>query len=211
MYQATPVKNEKNQRVSAFKNVFPEKYDLEKLVIMAQNGNKEAENQLMRELRPIMFCMSMRLCGDEVEAEEIVQDTLLVMVKALANFRGSCVLTTWVYTIVKSCWLKRKRKSKFAPNTLLSLENIYPAELLDPCQQPDAIAASREIWSYVQDAMLALRPSERELLLMREREGMRTNEISETLQISISAVKSRLHRARMDLRGHLANGCFNHL
>lgn len=151
--------------------------------------------------------MSCRYFGTPEDAEDVLQDTLLTAARSIRSFRGTSSLSTWLYSIARSFCIKKRRKSKFAPAEERSLERELAGgaeELSHPGQGPDDLAFNRETQHILDQALRALEPEQREVILLRDVEGLKASEAAEVLGISVAAVKSRLHRARRDLRDGVA-------
>jgi len=154
-----------------------------------------------------IYRFGMKLCRDPEDASDVLQDTLLAMARTIRDFRGASSLSTWLYTITRSFCVKKRRKSKFAPAFEESLEAIPAAErdaILSPGRGPEQDLAAREVESAVAHAIASLEPMYREVLVLRDIEGLSAPEVAEVLGLSVLAVKSRLHRARISIRERLA-------
>jgi RNA polymerase sigma-70 factor (ECF subfamily) len=145
----------------------------------------------------------MKMCGDADDAKDVLQDTLLAATRSMPSFRGDSALSTWLYSIARSFCIKKHRKSKFAPSeqSLSSDEVAHDADdIEDPSHTPEEAAATREIGDALERAIRALNPLYREVLVLRDVEGMSAPEVADVLGTSVEAVKSRLHRARLFVR-----------
>ena len=149
----------------------------------------------------------MKMCRHPQDAEDVLQDSMLALSRAPSKiFGGASSFSTWLFTIARSFCIKKRRKSKFAPKREESLDHMASAERLRlESAQPDphAQVQSAELWQQVRDAIAVIEPAYREVLVLRDIEGLRAKEVAE-VGISVSAVKSRLHRARTQLRERLA-------
>ena len=175
------------------------------IIKAAQGGDKAAMEQLLLEQQPLLYRFGLRLCRDAEDASEILQETLLTLARSLPEFRGESSLSTWLYRVAHSHCLKRRRKSKFAPTHEESLDD--PGQEWEPAattRSPEEEVAGRQLESLLEEAIGALAPAYREVLVLRDVEGLSAQEVAEVLQLSVEAVKSRLHRARLALRQRLA-------
>lgn len=174
------------------------------ILAAARAGDAAALDALLRQYQPRLYRFGMRMCRDEEDAKDVLQDTLFAAARSLAGFRGSASLSTWLYSIARSFCIKKRRRSKFAPQEEVSL-GASPSALAvpDPGPHPDETLASREVERAVEQAIRALQPAWREVLLLRDVEGLTAAETAEVLGLRIEAVKSRLHRARAAVRKHL--------
>ncbi len=178
----------------------------EVLLEAARTGDRGALDALIERHAPRVFRFGMKLCHDEEDAREVLQDTLLTAARSVRSFRGASSLSTWLYTIARSYCIKRRRKGVHAPVEMSSLGgHDDEADLVaDPARLPDDELAGREIQSVLEDAIRALDPKYREVLLLRDMEGLTAPEVAEVLGIGVDAVKSRLHRARVAIRARVA-------
>jgi RNA polymerase sigma-70 factor (ECF subfamily) len=170
----------------------------------ARAGDPDALDALLRQYQPRVYRFGLRMCRDEEDAKDVLQETLLAAARSLRGFRGSSSLSTWLYSIARGFCIKKRRRSKFAPADETSLEDHARAlDVPDPSPPQDEALASLEIEQAVEAAIRSLKPAYREVLLLRDVEGLTAPEVAEVLGLRIEAVKSRLHRARTQVREHL--------
>lgn len=177
------------------------------LLAAARAGDAAALDALLRRHEARIYRFSMKMCRQPEDAQDVLQDTLLAMARSLRDFRGGSSVSTWLYTIARSFCIKKRRKRKHAPRTLLSLEHeaLRPAAIVrDPALGPDDAVAGMELERLVQAAIGALEHSQREVLVLRDVEGLPAAQVAQVLGVSTAAVKSRLHRARAALRARVA-------
>jgi RNA polymerase sigma-70 factor (ECF subfamily) len=147
------------------------------------------------------------MCGNVEDAGEVAQESLISMARSLPDFRGDASVSSWLYTIARRFCIKKRRRSKFAPAREESLDapgTDAARRLADPAPSPEQTAANRELATALARAIDALDPSPREVLVLRDIEGLSAPEVARILDISVEAVKSRLHRARVAVRQTLA-------
>jgi RNA polymerase sigma-70 factor (ECF subfamily) len=128
------------------------------------------------------------------------------MARSLRDFRGDASVSSWLYTIARRFCIKKRRRSKFAPSLEESLDvpgSGAAQRLTDPAPDPERAAASREVEAALASAISALDEGQREVLVLRDVEGLSAAEVAGILGISVDAVKSRLHRARVAVRNQL--------
>ena len=171
------------------------------LITAARGGDRAAIDELLARYEPSIYRFGLRMCGDEDAAREVLQETLLAAFKHLPGFRGDAALSTWLYQIARSFCIKERRGQR--PTS--SLDEDGAPELVDPTPPPDAHVHAREIGAALSRAIAALPPDQREVLILRDVEGLSAEEAAEVIGIEIGALKSRLHRARMALRTKLAD------
>jgi RNA polymerase sigma-70 factor (ECF subfamily) len=178
----------------------------ETLVKAAQAGDRQALEQLLTRHQARVFRFGRKMCGHEEDAQDVLQETLFAAARTLPDFRGASSVSTWLYTIARSFCLKRHRTSKFAPAHLESLEQDAEggASLPDPGRTPEEDAAARQVQGALDSAIGALDPMYREVLILRDVEGLPAAEVGQILGLTVEAVKSRLHRARMAVRERVA-------
>jgi RNA polymerase sigma-70 factor (ECF subfamily) len=149
----------------------------------------------------------MKMCGDPEVAKDVLQDTLLALARGVRDFRGASSISTWLFTVARSFCIKKRRQSRRAPNEERSLDSDAAAEakqVTDPARPPDEALAGKQVERALEGAIAALAPLYREVLLLRDLEGLTAPEVAEVLGVSVQAVKSRLHRARLLVREQVA-------
>ncbi|HEV3400041.1 MAG TPA: sigma-70 family RNA polymerase sigma factor [Actinomycetes bacterium] len=161
------------------------------LVSRAQSGQLDAFEELVRRHRLATHRVALRMLGDESDAEDATQDAFVQAWRNLGGFRADAAFSTWMYRIVTNRCLNMIRARR-------RLEPL-PDDREAPASQPDRIAEARWQVEDLKQAILRLTPEQRGPLVLRELEGCSYEEIAEALDLSISAVKSRLHRARLEL------------
>ena len=177
------------------------------LLEQARAGDRAALETLLTRHQAQVYRFGLRICRDPEDAKDVLQDTLLAMARGVRDFRGASSLSTWLYTIARSFCIKKRRRSRFAPLEEQSLDSDGAAEaahLADDAKNPDEALAGKEVEHALEQAIGALDPMYREVLILRDIEGLTAPEVAEVLQINVQAVKSRLHRARIAVRAHVA-------
>lgn len=160
------------------------------LVQQAQRGDLRAFEQLVRRHTPAVYRIAWRLLGQRADAEDVVQETWLAAWRHLPGFRGDAALSTWLYRLTTNQALNARRR----PPPSMPL-----AETAAVCGSAEEGAQQSGRQAAVRAAVLRLPPTQRAPLVLREFEGLRYDEIAAMLEISVPAVKSRLHRARLEL------------
>jgi RNA polymerase sigma-70 factor, ECF subfamily len=176
------------------------------LLEAAKGGDRRALEQLLGSHQARVYRFGRKMCGDDDDAQDVLQETLLAAARTLPDFRGASSVSTWLYTIARSFCIKRRRTSKFAPAHLDSLERSgeQAVQVADPARSPEEHAAGRQLQVALDGAIGALEPMYREVLVLRDVEGLAASEVAEALGLTVEAVKSRLHRARMAVRERVA-------
>jgi RNA polymerase sigma-70 factor (ECF subfamily) len=178
----------------------------EVLLAEARAGDKAALGRLLERHQRRVFRFGMKMCGGEEDAKDVLQETLIAAARGIRDFRGASSVSTWLYTIARSFCIKTRRTGKFAPGHLDSLEDRAREvrDLPDAGRGPEEAAAGSQVRTALQDAISALDPMYREVLVLRDVEGLSALEVAEILGLSVEAVKSRLHRARVAVRQQIA-------
>jgi RNA polymerase sigma-70 factor (ECF subfamily) len=152
-----------------------------------------------------------RMCGDRDDAQDVLQETLIAAYRALKGVEHPEALRSWLYRVAANACLMMRRKGKHEPQRELSLEELMPLgedgprlEIPDPGELPDSGIARAEVVERVRAAIGDLPAPLRIVLVMRDMEGLSTQEVAAALALGESAVKMRLHRARLQLRRALA-------
>ena len=186
------------------------------LISQINSGRFDLFQELVKRYETKLYNFSLRLCRDPSDAEDMVQDTFLNVFRYLKDFRYETKFKNWLYRIATSTCIKKRRKSKFAPERELSLDEFWPneeAEFQDQIPnwalEPLDKLLNDELANMIQEAILSLPDKYRLVIVLRDMEGFSTSETSQILNISETNVKVRLHRARLFLRDKL-KGYFSH-
>ncbi|HEX9288765.1 MAG TPA: sigma-70 family RNA polymerase sigma factor [Anaeromyxobacteraceae bacterium] len=178
----------------------------EELLAAARAGDKAAIERLLERHQNRIFRFGMKMCGAVEDAQDVLQETLIAAARGIPDFRGASSVSTWLYTIARSFCLKHHRTSKFAPVHVESLDDVASEahDIADAQRGPEELAAGKQVRTALQDAIGGLDPMYREVLVLRDVEGLSAAEVADVLGLSVEAVKSRLHRARVTVRQVIA-------
>jgi RNA polymerase sigma-70 factor (ECF subfamily) len=165
------------------------------LIEAARRGDRGAIDELLARYEQSIYRFGLRMCGDEESARDVLQETMLAAFRHLPGFRADAKLSTWLYQIARSFCIKERRGER--PMTALD------ERLPDPSASPDRQAHAHRIGEALASAIAALPDEQREVLVLRDVEGLSADEAAHVVGIEVGALKSRLHRARMALREHL--------
>lgn len=174
---------------------------VEQLVEEAKDGNHRAFESLVRQTYADTYTLAYRLVGNEEDARDVVQETYLRAHKGIQKFRGDAQLTTWLHRITANCastYLGRRvrhRHEQLPDET--DVADDHPQH--DPVMRAD-LGVLR---SQLTDALMQLPPKLRAVVVLRDIYDLPHELIAEQLDISESAAKVRLHRARKRLRERL--------
>lgn len=179
------------------------------LIARAQGGDNQALSELVEQHQQTIYNVALRMCGNADDAEETLQETFLNAIQALPRFEGRAKLSTWLYRIASNQCLMRRRRDAKAPMQFFIDEGGDPAEsqpkyFVDWSYNPDDLVLDAELQEVMEAAIETLPPKLRLVFIWRELEGLSTAETAAVLDISESAVKVRLHRARLQLRERLS-------
>lgn len=182
--------------------------DDRELLARAQAGDMSAFEALVGRHEEKVYGLALRMTRSEADAAEIAQDTFLSAYQHLSEFRGEAAFGSWVHRIAANNALMRLRRQKvvdIVSDDLASPEftdrgSLAEAPESDWSKRADDKIIEDELGQAIQAATDALPEGYREVFLLKDVEGLSYEEISEMVGISVPAVKSRLHRARLALR-----------
>jgi RNA polymerase sigma-70 factor (ECF subfamily) len=178
---------------------------VERLVVR----DERAFNALVRAYEARVFGLMLRMIGDRAEAEDLAQEVFVQVFKAIGSFRGESKLSTWIIRIAinlcknRSKYLRVRHARDQAPLEAAEERGTLPEAKQAPVghiAQPDDMLAGRQLERIVQNAILELEPSFRECLVLRDVEDLRYDEIGAITGLPEGTVKSRIHRARAQLK-----------
>jgi RNA polymerase sigma-70 factor (ECF subfamily) len=173
------------------------------LIEKAQDGDKKALAELVKNYEQTIYNFAFKICRDKNYAEQIMQETFYSMVKSLYQFDYNSKLSTWLYRIVANHCLMMARKVRSRPFVSFDddEENLFEEKYAaDWNTIPYKVAENEELKNILDNAIQNLSPDYRLVFLLRDVEGLSTEETAQVTELSIPAVKSRLHRARAFLR-----------
>lgn len=177
--------------------------DLE-LLTRAREGDAQATEQLLARHEMRVYRYGLRMCGNEDDARDILQETLIAAFRNLSTFRGDSALSTWLYQIARSFCIKQRRRREGEPAHHESIDAQEVRTLASEAPASDNRSHAREVSTLIQAAIRTLQSDQREALVLRDVEGLSAEEAAEVVGIEVGALKSRLHRARMALKLQLA-------
>ncbi len=172
------------------------------LIAECLNGDILAFGELVRRYQDRLFNTVYRLLGSVEDAQDVVQETFLNAYKSLHSFKGDAEFFTWLYRIALNTAVSLKRKQRVALSLHAGRNGQGGIDPLDGSEgnQPGEALEKAELERCVQDALNRLSPEHRAVLVLKEMEGLKYEDIAEILQVPVGTVRSRLHRARMELR-----------
>ena len=175
-----------------------------------QSGSPADAERALAVLQDAVFGFGMKVCGNPADAEDTAQETLLRLARSFKKFPNTRALSVWLYKVARSQCLMGRRKSKFAPQHMLSLDELMPSQGQDGDSEtkswaitPEEAVLQGELRDRLETAIHALPKGYRLVLILREMEGLDTREVAEVMDVSEATVKMRLHRARVFVRNEL--------
>ena len=161
-------------------------------------------DQVVSDHQRHIHSLAWHLSGDLHEAQDLAQETFARAFEHRASFRGEASLKTWLSRIAVNTYLLKMRKVKRLKEVTLDT-----APVADSSKDPEQIVIRREFYECIYWILQnRCRPSERVVIVLRDLDGMRYDDMSRVLGVSVPAIKSRLHRARQAFRRHLwGSGC----
>ncbi|MFC2135307.1 RNA polymerase sigma factor [Bacteroidota bacterium] len=177
----------------------------EKLIERAQKGDKAALTELVKNYEQTVYNFSFKICRDKERAEHTTQETFMSMVKSLHQFSGKSKLSTWLYTVVSNhCLMLARSQKKHVHASLDDDETLIDEKnIADWKVTPEKVTENNELKKVLDESIKKLPQDYKIVFLLRDIEGHSTEETGKITNLSIPAVKSRLHRARAFLRNEL--------
>jgi len=184
----------------------------QELVQRVQAGDAEAFDVLFRQYFAKVFRQATHLLGNPTEAEEIVQEVFLAVYEKAQTFRGEAAFATWLYRLTANAALSRLRRRRRGRE--VAIEDYLPQfqpdghhlvrPVIDWSSDLEARCAEAQLQQLLRQAVEQLPPVDKAVLVLSDFEELSNKEIGAALGLTVSAVKARLHRARLFLRGRLA-------
>jgi RNA polymerase sigma-70 factor (ECF subfamily) len=181
------------------------------LIEKVRGGDYQAFEFLVTRYEAKVYRLAIRMLRNPQDAEDALQETFLQVFRGLPGFEGRSQFSTWLFRLATNVCLMRIRHRETEPSKLLPLEDYLPkleegesSQMVDWADRPEDALLSKESREQMMGALDKLPPEYRAVFILRDIEGFSNAETGESLGISIAAVKSRLHRARLALRGMLS-------
>lgn len=172
-------------------------------------GDKREISRMVEAYSGLVYRLALRMLGNEQDAEDVLQETFIKALRAIQGFNQRSALSTWLYRIALNEIFMTMRRSK---REVINLDEVNddseiaaPVTVVDWCCLPEDEFLTAEAGRVMDDAIQKLTPSLRSVFILRELNGASVKETAETLQISEAAVKTRLLRARLQLREELSS------
>lgn len=187
--------------------------DDRRLVLALRDGGEGAFDAFVERFGPMIWAFGLRMCGHREDAQDVFQETLVKVFMALRTLENPDALRTWLWRVVANeC--RMSRRGPRDPSRSVALDSLgLGAEsdvAYDPpdtgAETPEDAVLRGETRDRIEAALGNLPPPYRIIVLLRDFEGLTTEEVAEVLGISVTNAKVRLHRARMALRRILEAG-----
>ncbi len=178
------------------------------LIARFLEGDQKAFTSLVIKYQHKVHNLCFRVLGDKHEAQDMAQEVFLTVHKSLKNFRGDSMFSTWIFRVtVNHCKNRLKylgRRNYFGSISMDQPQEIKDGEVYfefeDESPSPEDIIGGQEIQTVVQAAIAELDEDHRVCIVLRDIQDLSYEEIAEVLKIKVGTVKSRIHRARMELK-----------
>jgi len=169
------------------------------LIERSRAGKPEAFGELVVRYQDRLYNTLIRVCGEAEEARDVTQEAFVQAFVKLDSFRGNSAFYTWLYRIAFNTAISRRRRRK-PTSSLDEAREAAGVEPADPDARPEANLEREEQAVQVRAALATLSAEHRSVLVLREIEGYDYETIGEMLEVPVGTVRSRLHRARMQLK-----------
>ena len=191
----------------SFSQTKEDKATEEALVRDLQNGNLDAYDKLAEIYQKKIYGLSFHLTRNQMDAQDVTQEVLLTLFRKINMFQGKAAFSSWVYRIAVNASYMKLRSKKKEPN--VSIDELMPSfnsagfqqeKIQDWSENTESLLFTKETRYVINKAVDLLPEKEKVVFLLRDVEGLSSEKAGEILDLTVPAVKSRLHRARLFLR-----------
>jgi RNA polymerase sigma-70 factor, ECF subfamily len=184
----------------------------ETLVRDFQGGDLEAYDKIADIYQKKIYGLSFNLTRNQMDAQDVTQEVLLTLFRKIHTFQGKSAFSSWVYRITLNASYMKLRSKKKEPN--VSIDELMPSfngagfqqeKIQDWSESTESLLFTNETRDVISKAIDLLPEKEKVVFLLRDVEGLSTEKAGEILDLTVPAVKSRLHRARLFLRKKLSS------
>ena len=184
--------------------------DYSSLVRAAAAGDVSALDRLLMQAQEVAWRFSTSVCGRADDAEDAMQEALIKTYRYVSKIRDPEAFRPWLYRTVRNACLMGRRKKVGEPSRLQSLDEVLPGadgpthpDVAHPGRDPEQLAENAKLRRRLRRALDSLPAPYRAIVFLREMEGLSTREVAQVMGISEDNVKTRLHRARLQLQAAL--------
>jgi len=176
--------------------------DDNRLITECREGNTAAFGELVSRYQDRLFNTVVRLCDNAEDARDVVQEAFLHAYQSLHSFKGDSLFFTWLYRIAVNTAISMKRKKRLVLRMPPTGEGGSTIEPLDPSEtnRPGHAMEMAEEERKVHEALQKLSVEHRSVLVMKDMEGMKYEDMADVLGVPVGTIRSRLHRARLEMR-----------
>lgn len=178
------------------------------LIEKFRKGSLDAYEELIERYESKVYNLAMRFTRNHEDAEEVLQDVFTTLYQKLEGFQGKSAFSSWLYRIIVNAAFMKLRKRK--QNNTISIEDLAPTVRQQQVEKEhslanrsDLLSINKEMRDIIESALNRLPEQYRAVFVLRDVDGLSNQEVGEILDLSIPAVKSRLHRSRLMLRKRL--------
>ena len=172
--------------------------DDDELVLRSQQGDVRAFDELVERYHGKIYGLTYNMTSNREDAEDLTQEVFIKAFEALPRFRGNSSFYTWLYRIALNRAFTRRRQQK--PADSVEQRHDEGEEFSDPGDRPEKRMQREEQADVIHQALDTLNEEQRTVIVMRELEGFSYETMAEMLDVSVGTIRSRLHRAREQLR-----------
>lgn len=172
----------------------------QELVRAAAGGDTEAFARLVRTYENKIYSLAFRMCGSADDASDIAQEVFLAAWRGLPSFRGDSGFATWLYRLTSNAAIDYLRRQKKQRGDMSLDDEELGLDAVDTGPGPQDAAERTEVRSVVAAGLQELSEGHRQVLVLREIQGLSYEEIADVLEVDLGTVKSRISRARSALR-----------
>ncbi len=209
--EPTPLKAlKKPKRAVEKRRSYKDCSDME-LVEAVRAGHQEAFGELVKRYRGKVNSLALKITKNEIDAQEVVQEVFLNAFSKLDSFKGTAAFSSWLYRVAANgalMLLRSRKRDAYEPWDSLSSREPTFGMISAPSEwstRADRVYERKEIVNVLEREFETIPERYRTILILREVDGLSNKEIADVLGITVAAVKSRLHRARLSLRKRLSD------
>lgn len=172
------------------------------LILRCQKGESQAFNELVTRHQDKVYNVVFRFCGNQEDAADVTQRAFINAYRKIQDFKGDAAFSTWIYRIAFNQAVSFRREHKRDGVSLYSRDDeliTEPAESRNPTEGMEADETRKK----VQQALELLEEGDRQIILLKDLQGYSYDEIAGIMQVPKGTVRSRLHRARLELKAKL--------